>query len=888
VTDPDGTSATSSADQFSYQSTPAPTVTGLSTSTGTTSGGTSVTITGTNFSFSTTVSFGGVPATNVTLHSSTQLTATSPAQAAATVDVTVTTPSGTSATSSADQFSYTLAAAPTITTLQPTSGGTGGGMSFMLGGTNLGGTTAVYFGGVPGSFTVGSDTSLTLMSPPHAAGVVDVTVQTYSGTSALTSVDRFTYTGSAAAITGLGTSSGPANGGTSVTISGSGFSGATGVLFGTVPATSFTVNSATSITAVAPAGAVGTVDITVAVPGGSSATSAADQFTYTAASAPTVTGVSPNTGTTAGGGTVTITGTNFTGATAVSFGAVAAASFTVNSATSITATAPPESAGTVDVTVTTAGGTSATSAAYHFTVTAASAPVVGGVTASSGDAAGGSVVTVTGSGFTGATAVSFGTTPATDFTVLSDNALTAVVPAGAAGTVDVTVTTYAGTSATGSADHFTYTASPVPSITSMSASTATTAGGTRVVLTGSGFTDASGVWFGTVAATDFTVLSDTSLVVTAPPQAAGTVDVTVSAYGGTSALVSADRFSYTAASAPAVTAVSPSSGSTAGTTTVTITGSHFTAATGVLFGGVAATSFTVNSDTQITAVAPPQGAGTVDVTVATPSGTSAVVSADHFTSTAAAAPAVTGVSPATGTTAGGVVVGITGSGFTAATGVSFGSVAASAFTVVNDGLVVAEAPAEAAGTVDITVSTPSGTSATGSADHFVYTAAAAPAVTGVTAGSGSTTGGDQVLLTGSGFTGASAVAFGTTAAADFTVLSDTAILATSPELAAGTVDVTVTTPAGTSATSSSDHFTATAPAAPTVTGLSASGGGTAGGTVITITGTNFTAATEVSFGAVPAAAFVVNSATQITVVSPPQAAGTVDVTVTTAGAPPPR
>jgi hypothetical protein len=466
--------------------------------------------------------------------------------------------------------------------------------------------------------------------------------------------------------------------------------------------------------------------------------------------------------------------------------------------------------------------------------------------------------------------------------VLSDNALTAIVPAGATGAVDVTVTTYAGTSSTSSADHFTYTASPVPAITSLSTSTATTAGGTRVVLTGSGFTDASGVWFGAVAATDFTVLSDTSLVVTVPPQAAGTVDVTVSAYGGTSALVSADRFSYTAASAPAVTGVSPSSGSTAGTTTVTITGSHFTAATGVSFGSVAAT-FTVNSDTQITAVAPAQVAGTVDVTVATPSGTSAVVSADHFTYTAAAAPAVTAVSPATGTTAGGVVVSITGSGFTAATGANFGSVAAVAFTVVNDGLVLATAPAEAAGTVDVTVSTPSGTSSTGTADHFVSTAAAAPAVTGVTAGSGDTTGGDRVLLTGSGFTGASAVTFGTTAAEDFTVLSDTAILAITSAQAAGTVDVTVTTPAGTSATSGSDHFTATAPSAPAVTGLGVSGGGTAGGTVVTITGSNFTAATEVFFGAVPAAAFVVNSATQITAVSPSRAAGTVDVTVTTAG-----
>jgi len=97
----------------------------------------------------------------------------------------------------------------------------------------------------------------------------------------------------------------------------------------------------------------------------------ATNITYTANFAPvappTVTSVSPSTGPIAGGTSVTITGTGFTGATAVNFGATAATSFTVNSATSITATSPAGAAGTVDITVTTAGGTSATSAADQFT-----------------------------------------------------------------------------------------------------------------------------------------------------------------------------------------------------------------------------------------------------------------------------------------------------------------------------------------------------------------------------------------------------------------------------------------------------------------------------------------------------------------------------------------
>ena len=129
---------------------------------------------------------------------------------------------------------------------------------------------------------------------------------------------------SAPTVTGINPNTGPPAGGTSVTITGTNFNGATAVRFGGNAAASFTVNSATQITATSPAG-TGTVDVTVTTPGGTSAPSSADQFSYV--SAPTVTSVNPNTGPPAGGTSVTITGTNFTGATAVRFGGTAAGSF---------------------------------------------------------------------------------------------------------------------------------------------------------------------------------------------------------------------------------------------------------------------------------------------------------------------------------------------------------------------------------------------------------------------------------------------------------------------------------------------------------------------------------------------------------------------------------
>jgi hypothetical protein len=153
--------------------------------------------------------------------------------------------------------------------------------------------------------------------------------------------------------------SGPAGGGTSVTITGTHFTGATEVKFGSNNAEF--LNSETSITAVSPPG-TGTVDVTVTTAsGGTSPTSSADRFTYV----PLVRSISPRNGPAEGGTSVNIGGEGFTGATAVTFGATSVKSFTVNSDISITAVSP-SGEGTVDVTVTNGGGTSPTSEADRF------------------------------------------------------------------------------------------------------------------------------------------------------------------------------------------------------------------------------------------------------------------------------------------------------------------------------------------------------------------------------------------------------------------------------------------------------------------------------------------------------------------------------------------
>jgi hypothetical protein len=173
------------------------------------------------------------------------------------------------------------------------------------------------------------------------------------------------------------------------------------------------------------------------------------------------------------------------------------------------------------------------------------------------------------------------------------------------------------------------TAGGSPVIARIAPSSGPPAGGTSVTVTGSGFTGATRVAFGGVVATSFSVIADSEITAVSPAQAAGAHHMVVTGPGGTSALVSADVYTYKVA-APAITGISPSSGPPAGGTSVTVTGSGFTGATRVAFGGVVATSFNVVSATQITAVSPAQ-TGAHYIVVTGPGGTSALVSADVYT-----------------------------------------------------------------------------------------------------------------------------------------------------------------------------------------------------------------------------------------------------------------
>ncbi|HLI55966.1 MAG TPA: IPT/TIG domain-containing protein, partial [Actinomycetota bacterium] len=273
--------------------------------------------------------------------------------------VYVTTPAGGPASpSSGGELNY----GPNVTAVSPSSGVAG--TSVTISGSNLTGATDATFGGVSVGITVNSDGSAVAVAPtPTSSGAVDIGVDNGAGSSATGRWDRFTW--SKPAISALSPNSGLA--GSPVTISGSGFTGASGVNFGTTAAT-FSVASDGSISTSVPATlGPGAVNVTVITPAGTSAGSA---YTVTLP-APTVTSITPNTGVsnTAIAGVV-IAGSDLGGAT-VTFGGVAATVTSPGAAsgpTSITVTAPASATDTtVDVVVTTPYGTATVTGGFTYT-----------------------------------------------------------------------------------------------------------------------------------------------------------------------------------------------------------------------------------------------------------------------------------------------------------------------------------------------------------------------------------------------------------------------------------------------------------------------------------------------------------------------------------------
>jgi len=169
---------------------------------------------------------------------------------------------------------------------------------------------------------------------------------------------------------------------------------------------------------------------------------------------------------------------------------------------------------------------------------------------------------------------------------------------------------------------------PVPRVLGLSTSVGPTGGGTGITVTGTGFSSATGVSFGTAPPTAFAVLNDTTITATAPMLPPGTYDVTVTSTGGTSSAAALDQF--TAVARPTVQSLAPRAGLQTGGNYVTIHGLNLTRVTSVSIGGVP-TGFQVLNDTTLSAYVPGTDSyGPVAVSVASPGGTSPAATSAQY------------------------------------------------------------------------------------------------------------------------------------------------------------------------------------------------------------------------------------------------------------------
>ncbi len=345
--------------------------------------------------------------------------------------------------------------------------------------------------------------------------------------------------------------------------------------------------------------------------------------------APTISAVSPPKGPVAGGNVVIVRGTNLRGsdtniATVTIDGKAATVTAISSQNTALTVTVPAGVAGEVDVVAQTSDGRATLLDGYEYGVD----PTIASVTPASGPIAGGTRVAIAGTnfGFAGTPEVTVGGAAAICVERLSNDLLTAVVPAGVLGARDVSITPDTGGGTVTSAGGFSYiTPTANPTISSIDPAQGTSAGGTSITINGTnlGSGSATTVLINGKCATDIAA-SATSLTATTPAGTIGYASVQISTPTGSVTAASGDqRFRYVD-----IASVTPGSGPTTGGTVATIVGSGFGSNPTVTVGGETAT---VNSatDTSINITVPPGATGNANVVV-TPQGQAALTRSNGF------------------------------------------------------------------------------------------------------------------------------------------------------------------------------------------------------------------------------------------------------------------
>jgi hypothetical protein len=464
--------------------------------------------------------------------------------------------------------------------------------------------TALKFGSnAVQSFQVIDDETIDARVPPGSVGPAAITIENANGR--FVCAGCFTYY-EEVFLRAATPREGPLRGGTTVTLTGAGFTPDVHVLFGGQSAPAFSVGSSSSMTVTAPrAVAAGTVDVTVYSKNGLGALRRAYRYYDDLR----VSAVAPLSGPLAGATTVVITGSGFDGATSVTFGGVPAASFTVNSSTQITALTPSRSSpGAVPLEVITPRDRWVARGAFSYVNGTGFA--VYGVFPHVGPAAGGNVVTVTGEGLDAPNlAITFGGQSAAITNQTANEATVSVPMRGLSRKVDV-VSTAAGPSSS-LPQAYTYGIA----LTDIAPRSGPIAGGTAATLAGSAFPPDAEVFIGAGQAPVQGAPSESSIAVLTPAGQGGVAtDVWVrEAADPENEATLEDVFTFD--EPISVGRVQPARGAIAGGTLITVLGSGFGESTLVRFGANVAKDIKLIDSHTLTCRTPRGSVGVVDVKV---------------------------------------------------------------------------------------------------------------------------------------------------------------------------------------------------------------------------------------------------------------------------------
>lgn len=876
---------------FVYDEPQPPVITKISPPTGPAAGGITVVVEGTNLPANPTLTFGSVSA-QVVSAAATAIVLVLPAGSAGPVDVTVSGIGG-SATSKGG-FTYQAAVAPSVTAVVPNSGPAAGGIVVVVQGKDLSAKSKVLFGGKAAATTyLSGSEGIGVLLPPGDPGSVDVTVQT-PGLADAVLKSGFSYNPAVAggpkiALVAVQPAQSPTTGGAWALLKGANLPQGCKVFFGSAEAKDVLVLGQDLVAARIPAAAAaGAVDVSLVDPQTQAGAKLANALTYydpkdAKGPPPKLDAIKPGIGPSQGGTLALLEGKAFAEGALVFFGGRPASGVLRVSAEVLTLTTPSSPPGPTTVMVVHPDGQwSELGDAFVYTAGAKPTLTVTGALPGQGSAAGGTDVVLQGTGLAPGLLLFIDGAPH-PVSVKTAKAAALVTPPHAPGTAQVALTSADGWTALVPGGYL-YILEP-PFVAAVSPSWSPPAGGAEVVVAGQGFHPKAKVSIGGAEATVLTATPN-ALKVSTPAGKKGKADVTVTNPDGLFDTLELG-LEYTDV-APGkelkfLRAV-PAVASADGGAIVVVHGNGFQSGAQVIVGGALAPSVVVIDAWHLQVAVPKGKPGAADIEVVVPDlGSAKGKNAFYYFDPASAGPApkLHGVLPGLGPVSGGTVAMLLVDPAKADAKVFFGGEAAKVLGADNDGHLVVETPAHAAGPVDVAVMLADGKADVRVAAFSYYEPAKdtkGPTLTAVKPSAGSSAGGDAVVFNGLGFAGGSLAFLGYRPLTQVAVPSGTTLSGLTPSAPGGLVDAAVTRPDGLSAVlKAAWSFNAPAPQIELVFPAVGPVGGSA---TVVVSGTGFVDGATVQFGETFAkkTTFVAPNVL-IAVTAPVAVPGKVDVTV---------